>query len=77
MGKLTRKDFIKFALGLAQIDDDVVRKDAVDSNIKILRETNPAFDESRFREFIRKKVKKRRWIAPKTAVRFLYPRERV
>lgn len=60
MGKLTKKDFVKFALKISEIDDDATRKMMADTQIPILRETNPAFDEYRFKKFIEDKAFERR-----------------
>ena len=57
---LTRKDFINFAKGISEIDDDMVREQAINTQMIILRQTNPRFDEQRFRDFIRDKVRERR-----------------
>jgi len=60
MGKLTKKDFVKFAMGLSQIEDDIVRKSMMKSQISILRETNPKFDEVRFEKYVEDKLFERR-----------------
>jgi hypothetical protein len=60
---MTKKDFIRFADALAQIDNDMVRMEQTNSQIAILEQTNPKFDAVRFRTYIelkRKKVKKER-----------------
>lgn len=54
---LTKKDFIKFAENLAKIDDVFERKRQTDAQIEILRETNPKFDEDRFRRYVEAKAK--------------------
>lgn len=60
MGALTKKDFIKFAENLAHIEDDVARKELVQSNIDFLKQTNPRFDANRFEDYVEKLVAKRR-----------------
>ena len=60
IGTLTKKDFVKFALKLSEIDDDTTRKMMIDAQIPIFRETNPRFDEARFRKFIEDKTFERR-----------------
>ena len=57
---LTKRDFIKFALQLSMIDDDVIRKEMTDTHVSILRQTNPRFDEDRFRSYVEEKAKKRK-----------------
>lgn len=55
---LTKRDFIKFALQLSLITDDVARKEMTESHIDILRQTNPRFDAQRFRDYVEDKARK-------------------
>ena len=60
MGNLTKKDFIKFANELSQIENDITRKDMIKSHINVLRGTNPRFDPERFERFIEDKIFERK-----------------
>lgn len=60
MGILTRKDFVKFALELAKMDNDTYREEIMKSQINIFKDTNPRFDEARFRKFVKDKVMERK-----------------
>jgi hypothetical protein len=54
---MTKKDFVRFAEDLAKVNDDMVRKTLIQRDIKLLKETNPRFDEKRFEEYVEKKAR--------------------
>ena len=56
---LTRKDFIMVAKELARIPNKDARKTATDIQVQMLAQTNPRFDEQRFRTYVEVEAKKR------------------
>jgi hypothetical protein len=60
MTQLSRKDFIKFAENISRVDDDLVRKEMIRSNVNFLSQTNPRFDAGRFEDYVESLVRKRR-----------------
>jgi hypothetical protein len=56
---LTKKDFIRFALALSNIENEMIRKEQTNSQIAILEQTNPQFDAGRFRAYVESHAKSR------------------
>ncbi|MCK5294182.1 MAG: hypothetical protein KAJ49_05975 [Arcobacteraceae bacterium] len=56
---LTRKDFIMVAKELGRIPERDARRTATDIQVEMLRNTNPRFDEARFRTFVEVEAKRR------------------
>jgi len=55
---MSRKDFIQIAERLARIENDDARKTATEIQISVLRNTNPRFDEQRFRSYVETHARK-------------------
>lgn len=53
---MTKKDFKQFADALAEYADEARREHLIERFCLIFKANNPRFDESRFREWIRRKV---------------------
>ena len=51
---MTKKDFKQFANTFAIVEDDEDRETLIRNCEKIFKMNNPRFDESRFREWIRR-----------------------
>ena len=47
---LTRRAFVSMANVLSQFEDSPIKRSFIDSCVKVFSESNPRFDENRFRK---------------------------